>query len=66
MTSSKTNATPAPEPTPGVSSYTITGSNGTREVMVTGGLLRGKSAKVITTSPSGAYFNEKPNRREGS
>ncbi len=48
-----------------VQSYKIVNREGKTEVTVTSGTLRGKSVRVIISSPSAAYFNEAPARRTG-
>jgi hypothetical protein len=48
-----------------VRTYTIVNRDGKIEVTVTSGTLRGKSARVITSSPAAAYFNDAPTRRAG-
>ena len=50
-----------------VRSYKIvkTGA-GKAEVTVTSGTFAGKSARIITTSPSAAYFSNAPARRASS
>lgn len=49
------------EKSPLIESYTIHRNTGTSastvEVKITSGRLQGKSARVITTRPSAAYFN---------
>jgi hypothetical protein len=49
---------------PAVSTYRIEGSpgggSGAIVVVVTSGTLTGKRAKIITTPPSAAYFNDVP------